>query len=1520
MIYTFYSYKGGVGRSMALANIAEWLYRQGRQRVIMIDWDLEAPGLESFFLRPDERAVVQSQTGLVDMLEAYKQRASALPFPADESDFEVAAEDVLDQVMWDETDAESLTMVLERHKWQNGEQSQKAVEAIQALINADKANIQSITQVLKSHASSDSRTAEAIQAVFEDYLPHPRHYLFPLHPPEDPKEETSPGLWLLPAGLRSEDQFATYARAVQEFDWVGFYSTYHGEAYFDWLRAELLGFADVVLIDSRTGVTEMGGVCTRQMADMVVLLTAPNSQNLSGIELMAKSFTRPEVLRARKDRSLELVVIPTRLDKDELEDRNEFENRFNDTLSKLEHVVKKKESFWEFGIPYIAKYAYVDRLAVGATGAYRARELETAYENLARFLFEYQHPDQREAFLEQKQKVEEQQVVVPYPGLKAFDSARTSYFFGREAVVDRLLEVLEAKEMVVVAGPSGSGKTSLVQAGLVPALQEGALPGSTAWPVIILKADKNPFSQLARAFRLQGRASPDLDRRDLENVATKLAAERDFLPEFVDDIAAAAGADRIVIIVDQVEKLFFQDEAEGRHFIGQLLAAVKYKAAVLVLVVRSDQLKPLVAQGPGDQMQAAVVRLGPLTKDEMRRAIVEPVRRMGLTFEPGLVERLLDAVGVMPGSLMFLQYVLKELWDHQQNNRLTHAAYEREGNVARAVNAWTESTLQSFSPDDRDRMRRMCLRLVDVFAHSRRRATRDEIDEETFLIANKMAAGGLFVIGADENTGETTIELSHDALLTEWKQLRDWINEDREFLVWRQALAWERQRGSLRGNRLKHALKWRDKREEDLAPRELRYIKESQNQQVRLRRRRSMSLTVLGVLAAVIVLSIAFNWYQDKQDERRAASRTLALKASNILEEQRDLALLLSVEATYLSSDSVVRQTLYSALEEDASLTKILRGHQPDADGDDWVRSVSFNGDGTRLVSGGLDGTVRLWDVETGEQLETPLTGHQPDAFGYAWVPSVSFSPDDRLLASGGMDGTVRLWDVETRRQLGTPLIGHRINVFGDAAVYSVSFSPDGRRLASGGGDGTVRLWDVETGQPVDSLTGHDAAVWSVSFSPDGRVLASGGGDGTVRLWDVETGRQLGTPLTGHQPDQYGDARVYSVSFSPDGRVLVSGGGDGTVRLWDMRPGAREGQQLHDETAQDSAYRVALSPDGRRLASASVGADGSTLRLWDVDTRQPLPGAVSVRNTVRRLVFSLDGLQLLVIGADSTVKLWDLQKGGRLADSLSGVAGPIISGAFSPDGQTLALGGRSGGGQLVDALAENPPVTLHGQGAQSEGDVTGMAFSPNGRRLVLGSADGIVWIWDLAGQQGDTLPRGWTDRVTSVAFSSNGNTVAAGGFGGSISLWGGTTSLPQERPLQGSGLNLASIRNVVFSPDDTRLASVGTDGTLIVWDVKTGRPLYPALVRAGVTSAVFIPDPDSPDPDGLTLHAAGMRMGDIILWDKLPASPIVRACQIANRNMTQAEWIRYMGPDEEYRRTCPDLPLRREESLNASTR
>jgi hypothetical protein len=292
------------------------------------------------------------------------------------------------------------------------------------------------------------------------------------------------------------------------------------------------------------------------------------------------------------------------------------------------------------------------------------------------------------------------------------------------------------------------------------------------------------------------------------------------------------------------------------------------------------------------------------------------------------------------------------------------------------------------------------------------------------------------------------------------------------------------------------------------------------------------------------------------------------------------------------------------------------------------VTSVAFSPDGRLALSGGMDRTVRVWDVASGRELHQ-LVGHAGE------VTCVAFGPGGKVAATGGLDA-VRLWDVETGKQirrLDTPT----------NYVLSVAFSPDGRTvLSTSRADKLVRIWDVATGKQVRQLQGHAQDVKGVAFSADGTRIVSGG-DLTVRVWDAATGKELKC-LKGHT------GLVECVAFSPDGRHVASGGADHTIRVWD----AEAGQEVAClEGYINAVLAVAFGPDGRTVVSGSMSpprrpdeqeseilSERRPLRLWDAATGRESAVFEGVDEAVWSVAYSGDGRYILSGGTNGLVRLW----------------------------------------------------------------------------------------------------------------------------------------------------------------------------------------------------------------------------------------------------------------------------------------
>ncbi len=460
--------------------------------------------------------------------------------------------------------------------------------------------------------------------------------------------------------------------------------------------------------------------------------------------------------------------------------------------------------------------------------------------------------------------------VCPYRSLDAFTEDDVEFFFGRERVVQRLVESLRQEpRFLAVLGPSGSGKSSLVQAGLIPQLRKGAVPGSDCWGVIVVRPADQPFSQL------EAEGLPDAS----EGLVKAVQAWLDQHPEQT----------RLVLAIDQFEELLVTCPQSLRQvFVTQLTELLEAALPVtVVLTMRDDFYSRFAQDAPAllAWLERRLVNVPPtLEHDELQAIVEEPARAVGLVFETGLVDVILeDVLESVPGRggqvgrstvLPLLEFALTQLWERRQDGVLTYEAYDAIGGVTGGLTQWADRAYYGLAKEEQRLARRVLTDLVHLgdesqgLPDSRRRRpigtlSRDKGEREAVHgVVQRLADARLLATGRDLQSGQETAELIHDTLLREWGLLQEWLREDRRFLAWRQVLeggvrAWVESAPDdvacrdatrlLRYDEMDEALRWLSERENDLGTDEKAFIRKSET----LRKRQLLRKAILTFASAV---------------------------------------------------------------------------------------------------------------------------------------------------------------------------------------------------------------------------------------------------------------------------------------------------------------------------------------------------------------------------------------------------------------------------------------------------------------------------------------------------------------------------------------------------------------------------------------------------------------------------------------------------------------------------------------------
>jgi formylglycine-generating enzyme required for sulfatase activity/energy-coupling factor transporter ATP-binding protein EcfA2 len=490
----------------------------------------------------------------------------------------------------------------------------------------------------------------------------------------------------------------------------------------------------------------------------------------------------------------------------------------------------------------------------------------------------------------------------PYRGLHIFEVEHAEFYFGRDDAVQQLVSKVRECSFVAVVGPSGCGKSSLVRSGLASVLKDDP---EQDWAIRYFRPGIDPLR--AFAAELVALLEPDTSAVDRITDTRKLTDSlRQGLP--VSDVTAGLldehpDLSRIVLVADQFEELYTEcrDPKAQRCFAAALLAASK-EGIRIVLTLRADFLgRALSNRQLGEAIVAGQITVLPMGDDDLRAAVELPALKLGRSFEPGLVERIVQDVAGEPGNLPLLEFALTELWARQSaDGVITHSAYEAIDKIEGAVARYADQVYGGLNGAEQQTARRAFLQMVrpgEGTEDTRRQAHLTELDEDTWELVRRLADLRLVVTDQNTGTGQETAEVVHEALIQHWGRLRGWIDDDRDFRIWQERLrtsldgwrASDRDTGALlRGIPLVVAQDWLEKRENDLNEQERTYVRESlavREQERRVKRLTGYALS--GMAAVILVLLYLWGWLGVRTARLTAEDAVATARARQIAAEAR---------------------------------------------------------------------------------------------------------------------------------------------------------------------------------------------------------------------------------------------------------------------------------------------------------------------------------------------------------------------------------------------------------------------------------------------------------------------------------------------------------------------------------------------------------------------------------------------------------------------------------------------------------
>jgi len=1087
----------------------------------------------------------------------------------------------------------------------------------------------------------------------------------------------------------------------------------------------------------------------------------------------------------------------------------------------------------------------------------------------------------------------------PYVGARPFERGETLYGRGKE--IAQLLDRVVPSRIVLMYSPSGAGKTSLIQAGLMPRLEDADF---VIRPVIRVgrPACTPPAGENGNRYLVSM-----LTCLDPELCATRLLElARMPLRDCLNGLRAGEGEHELLIF-DQFEEILLDptDRPAKEEFIAQLGEALRDRWRWALFAMREDRiagLDPYLHLLP--TRLAARYRLDLLTRQAALEAVQGPARERGVTFAREAADELVGNLsrvqvqtpqGPKPNSGDYvepvqLQVVCQRLWELNDRvaGSIDTAAVRNFGHVDRALGDYYEENIAEVVRETG--VREQALR--DWFDDEliTRQGFRAQVphgpavdgDLDGEAIARRLEP---YLVRSEPQRGTNWWELTHDRLIEPVRARNHAWRENNRSLLERQAVLWHdnsRDNGYLlRGGLLVEAERQRDLKAGRLTPVERKFLdacRRFAEHEDRITRQRNRWLAGLAAaLAAALAIAAGLAFYANDRREAMSVQRDeaqinlLLLRAEALRETQPIDALRRGIAALELSDTPRTRAALVATL-----VANRYAGLLPHPG---TVNAIAFSADGRTVMTGNMtgdkEGSTILWDLTNPARpsRQARLEGR---------TETGAFAPNGRAAVTCSGNRAV-VWDLTdpARPIQRSTLTGHT------GPLSAVVYSPDGRTVLAGSDDGSAVLWDVtDPDHPIRRGSLDNAgvdAVTAMAFGPDGRTAMTAGGDLAV-VWDLtDPARPIRrSTLSGLT------AAITAVAYGPDGHSVLTGGNDNKAILWDLTDTAHPSPTVTLGGHGEFVSAVAFAPDGR---SVLVGSADRKVALWDISNpRVPVQRATLIGHAgpVTAVAFAPDGRTVLTGGGDGRAILWEAteSRGARRLSALTGSKGALSAVAYALDGRSALTGSADSTARLWDLTDRARPVLLT-EMAGHTGPVTAVAFAPDGRRALTGSADSTARLWDLTDRARPVLlteMAGHTGPVTAVAFAPNGKTAITTSNDGKAVVHGAANpSQSWSRDLRDpESLSGDILSSVAYSPDGRAALTGGFDKTAKLWNLGPPAKATPLRGHTGPVTAVAFA------PDGSTALTAGIDR-TARLWSlNDPTHPTLRATLIGHAGPVRA--------------------------------